>query len=84
MSRDALTDLFMLRGVPTYIRSDNGPEFIAQAVRDPAPQLTQRAEPVLVAERFQVRQVRRARRTWTTLRKVHLRSISHNASWRAN
>ena len=31
---DALTDLFILRGVPTYIRSDNGPEFIAQAVRD--------------------------------------------------
>lgn len=31
---DALTDLFILRGVPTFIRSDNGPEFIAQAVRD--------------------------------------------------
>ena len=31
---DALTDLFILRGVPTYIRSDNGPEFVAQAVRD--------------------------------------------------
>lgn len=31
---DALTDLFILRGVPTYIRSDNGPEFIAGAVRD--------------------------------------------------
>jgi len=31
---DALTDLFILRGVPTYIRSDNGPEFIAEAVRD--------------------------------------------------
>ena len=31
---DALTDLFILRGVPAYIRSDNGPEFIAQAVRD--------------------------------------------------
>ncbi|MCF6433891.1 integrase core domain-containing protein, partial [Leisingera sp. MMG026] len=30
---DALTDLFILRGVPAYIRSDNGPEFIAQAVR---------------------------------------------------
>ena len=31
---DTLTDLFILRGVPAYIRSDNGPEFIAQAVRD--------------------------------------------------
>ena len=31
---DALTDLFILRGVPTHIRSNNGPKFIAQAVRD--------------------------------------------------
>ncbi|WP_421701028.1 IS3 family transposase [Aliiroseovarius sp.] len=31
---DALTDLFILRGVPAFIRSDNGPEFIAQSVRD--------------------------------------------------
>lgn len=31
---DALTDLFILRGLPAYIRSDNGPEFIAEAVRD--------------------------------------------------
>ena len=30
---DVLTDLFILRGVPAYIRSDNGPEFIADAVR---------------------------------------------------
>jgi transposase InsO family protein len=30
---DALTDLFILRGIPAYIRSDNGPEFIAEAVR---------------------------------------------------
>ena len=29
---DALTDLFILRGVPDYIRSDNDPEFIAEAV----------------------------------------------------
>jgi len=31
---DALTDLFILRGAPGFIRSDNGPEFVAQAVRD--------------------------------------------------
>ena len=31
---DVLTDLFILRGVPAYIRSDNGPEFIAEAVRN--------------------------------------------------
>ena len=30
---DTLTDLFILRGVPDYIRSDNGPEFVAEAVR---------------------------------------------------
>jgi len=31
---DVLSDLFILRGVPRHIRSDNGPEFIAKAVRD--------------------------------------------------
>lgn len=31
---DALTDLFILPGPPEYIRSDNGPEFIALKVRD--------------------------------------------------
>ncbi|WP_090757493.1 IS3 family transposase [Paracoccus chinensis] len=31
---DALSDQFILRGVPGYIRSDNGPEFIATAVRN--------------------------------------------------
>jgi putative transposase len=31
---DVLTDLFILRGPPDYIRSDNGPEFVAQKVRD--------------------------------------------------
>ena len=30
---DVLTDLFILRGVPAYVRSDNGPEFVAEAVR---------------------------------------------------
>lgn len=31
---DVLSDLFILRGVPGFIRSDNGPEFLTQAVRD--------------------------------------------------
>ena len=31
---DVLTDLFILRGPPEYIRSDNGPEFVARKVRD--------------------------------------------------
>jgi len=30
---DLLSDLFILRGIPEHIRSDNGPEFIAKAVR---------------------------------------------------
>jgi len=29
-----LADLFILRGIPTHIRSDNGPEFVAKALRD--------------------------------------------------
>ena len=31
---DVLSDLFILRGIPSFIRSDNGPEFVAQAVQD--------------------------------------------------
>jgi transposase InsO family protein len=31
---DLLSDLFILRGIPTHVRSDNGPEFVAQALRD--------------------------------------------------
>ncbi|MFT6104954.1 MAG: transposase InsO family protein [Paracoccaceae bacterium] len=30
---DALTDLFILRGSPEFIESDNGAEFIAKKVR---------------------------------------------------
>jgi putative transposase len=30
---DVLSDLFLLRGVPGHIRSDNGPEFVAKSVR---------------------------------------------------
>ena len=30
---DALAELFAMRGVPDHIRSDNGPEFIAQAIQ---------------------------------------------------
>ena len=28
-----LSDLFLIRGVPAYVRSDNGPEFVAEAVQ---------------------------------------------------
>ena len=31
---DVLSDLFILRGAPGYVRSDNGPEFIARAVQE--------------------------------------------------
>jgi transposase InsO family protein len=31
---EALADLFVLRGVPAHVRSDNGPEFIALALRE--------------------------------------------------
>ena len=31
---DVLSDLFILRGAPEYVRSDNGPEFVAKAVQD--------------------------------------------------
>ena len=30
---DLLSDLFILRGVPGHVRSDNGPEFVAKAVQ---------------------------------------------------
>ncbi len=30
---DVLSDLFILRGVPDHVRSDNGPEFVAKAVQ---------------------------------------------------
>ena len=31
---DVLTDLFITRGTPAFVRSDNGPEFVATAVKD--------------------------------------------------
>src|SRR5437588_509293 len=31
---DTLSDLFILRGIPGHVRSDNGPEFVAKAVQD--------------------------------------------------
>ena len=31
---NTLTDLFAIRGAPEFIRSDNGPEFVAEAVKD--------------------------------------------------
>jgi putative transposase len=31
---DVLSDLFILRGAPSHVRSDNGPEFAAKAVRE--------------------------------------------------
>ncbi len=31
---DVLSDLFILRGVPGHVRSDNGPEFVARAVQE--------------------------------------------------
>jgi putative transposase len=30
---DVLSDLFILRGIPGHIRSENGPEFVAEAVQ---------------------------------------------------
>ena len=31
---DVLSDLFVLRGVPEHIRSDNGPEFVAKPLQE--------------------------------------------------
>src|SRR5262249_16441000 len=31
---DVLSDLFILRGIPAHIRSDNGPELVAKAVQE--------------------------------------------------
>ena len=31
---ESLRHLFAIRGAPTFIRSDNGPEFIARAIRE--------------------------------------------------
>ena len=29
-----LSDFFIIRGIPSIVRSDSGPEFVAQAVQD--------------------------------------------------
>jgi putative transposase len=31
---EALCELFVSRGIPAHIRSDNGPKFVAEALRD--------------------------------------------------
>jgi putative transposase len=31
---DVLSDLFILRGVPEQVRSDNGPEIVAKSIQD--------------------------------------------------
>ena len=31
---DTLADVFLQRGIPSYIRSDNGPEFVAELIRE--------------------------------------------------
>jgi len=31
---DVLSDIMLKRGVPRFIRSDNGPEFVAKLLRD--------------------------------------------------
>jgi hypothetical protein len=36
VQKDVLSDLFILRGIPAHIRSNNGPEFVAEAVQAPA------------------------------------------------
>ena len=36
---DQLYELFLKRGIPEYIRSDNGPEFTAKVVRDWLPDI---------------------------------------------
>ena len=33
-TRSCWSDLFILRGIPAHIRSDNGPEFVAKAVQE--------------------------------------------------
>lgn len=37
--QDRLTDLFLRRGTPEYLRSDNGPEFTAKSIREWLPRV---------------------------------------------
>jgi putative transposase len=48
---DILSDLFILRGVPGHVRSDNGPEFVAKArpCRNGLPPLVRRPPTSLLA-----------------------------------
>ncbi len=42
---DTLAELFTMRGVPRQIRSDNGPEFVANKIQNP-PHFTSTWHPV--------------------------------------
>jgi len=66
---DVLSDLFILRGVPGHIRSDNGPEFVAKAVRE-----------WITAVRCEDR----LHRTWQPMGERHLRELQLEASRRAS
>jgi len=70
---DALTDLFIIRGVSAFIGSDNGPEFVAQAVRDWIQALGAKAKCIEPSASNQVH------RTKFTVGKRILRKLQHTA-----
>jgi hypothetical protein len=53
---DVLSGLFILRGVPDNIRSDNGPEFIAKAVWEWIAAIAAKTAPVQFNRNGQLRQ----------------------------